>query len=192
MNELALYSLHLFCGGGGGVLADALLGHLPVGAVELDEYCREVLLARQRDGILPPFPIWDDVCTFRTDNPDTAEYIGELQKIKDRLIIAGGFPCQDLSSAGRGAGIEGKQSGLWKEMARIVGEIRPRFVFVENAPTLLGRGLGRVLGDLAGMGYDARWGIVSAADSIWTFGPPSVDHLRYRAWILAFPHSYGE
>lgn len=92
-NSGQLCSFHLFAGAGGGILADMLLGRDIVGAVELEAYPREVLLARQADGILPRFPIWDDVCTFRSDNPHTAHYIDGLRHIRDRLIIAGGFPC---------------------------------------------------------------------------------------------------
>jgi DNA (cytosine-5)-methyltransferase 1 len=73
-------------------------------------------------------------------------------------VVSGGFPCQDISVAGKGAGIDGERSGLWGEMARIIGEVRPRFAFVENSPLLVGRGLVRVLADLAEMGFDAKWG----------------------------------
>jgi len=72
-------------------------------------------------------------------------------------VVSGGFPCQDISSAGKGAGVTGERSGLWAEMARIIREVGPRFVFVENSPLLVSRGLGVVLGDLAAMGYDAQW-----------------------------------
>ena len=104
MNEL-----HLFAGAGGGILGSKILGHRTVCAVEIEEYPRKVLLQRQRDGILPWFPIWDDICTF-----DGTPWRGIVD------IVAGGFPCQDISSAGKGAGIEGKRSGLWGEMARVV------------------------------------------------------------------------
>ena len=89
----SIVSLHLFAGGGGGILADRLLGRDIVGAVEIEKYPREILLSRQADGILPLFPIWDDVTTFRSDNPDTAAYIDGLRSIRDYLCIAGGFPC---------------------------------------------------------------------------------------------------
>ena len=143
-----------------------LLGWSTVCAVELDSYCRSVLLARQADGHLPRFPIWDDVCTF-----DGRCWRGSVD------IVTGGFPCQDISSAGSGAGIEGERSSLWFQMARIIREVQPRFVFVENSPMLTHRGLGSVLGSLAQMGFDARWGVYSAADA----GAP---HLRKRIWIL--------
>ena len=175
---MELYTLHLFAGAGGGILGDLLLRHTPIGAVEIEAYPRKVLLQRQLDGILPRFPIWDDVCTFRKDNPDCQDYINRLITIRGKLCICGGFPCQDVSCAGKGAGIEGERSGLWKEYARIISEIRPAYAFVENSPMLVSRGLGRVLADLAAMGYDARWGVFSAADA-------GARHLRERIWVLA-------
>jgi DNA (cytosine-5)-methyltransferase 1 len=162
MNEL-----HLFAGAGGGILGGMLLGHTTVCAVEWDKYARQCLLARQRDGCLPRFPIWDDVQTF-----DGKPWRGRVD------VVCGGFPCQDISAAGKGAGIDGARSGMWQHMARIVGEIRPRYVFVENSPMLTSRGLGRVLGDLAAMGYDAEWGVLGAHH----VGAP---HKRDRIWILA-------
>jgi len=159
--------LALFAGAGGGILGGLLLGWRTVCAVELDAYCRSVLLARQRDGVLAPFPIWDDVRTF-----DGEPWRGHVD------VISGGFPCQDISAAGAGAGIDGAKSGLWVEMARIIREVRPRYALVENSPMLASRGLGRVLGDLAEMGFDARWGVFSAAE----VGAP---HLRERIFILA-------
>lgn len=173
-----LYTFHLFAGAGGGILADALLGHWPVGAVEVEPYARRVLHARQRDGLLPPFPVWDDVRTFRADNPECSEFIEGLRSIRDRLVVCGGFPCQDISAAGKGAGISGARSGLWNEMARIVREVRPRYVFVENSPMLTSRGIHRVLGDMAEMGFDARWGVLGAHHA----GAP---HKRDRIWIFA-------
>jgi DNA (cytosine-5)-methyltransferase 1 len=92
-------------------------------------------------------------------------------------VVSGGFPCQDISIAGRGSGIEGERSGLWREMARIVGEVRPGYVFVENSPMLLARGFDRVLGDLVALGYDCAWRVLSAAD----LGLP---HKRERLWVV--------
>lgn len=89
---MVLNTFHLFAGAGGGILADLLLGHRPVGAIEIESYPRKVLLARQLDGILPRFPIWDDVTTFRIDNPDTRNYIEWLKKGGSELAICGGFP----------------------------------------------------------------------------------------------------
>lgn len=164
MNELAL-----FAGAGGGILGGMLLGWRTVCAVEIEPYPASVLCQRQNDGLLPPFPIWDDVRTF-DGNP--------WRGIVD--VVSGGFPCQDISAAGKGAGITGERSGLWKEYARIIGEVRPRYVLVENSSMLTLRGLGTVLGDLSTLGYDARWGVISAADA----GAP---HLRKRIWIVAYP-----
>jgi DNA (cytosine-5)-methyltransferase 1 len=144
-----------------------LLGHVPVCAVEIEQYCRSVLLSRQADGCLPEFPIWDDVKTF-----DGKPWCGHVD------IVAGGFPCQDISCAGKGAGITGERSGLWSEMARIIGEVRPRYVFVENSPLLIRRGLTTVLGDLAQVGFNAQWCCVSAEN----VGAP---HCRDRVWVFA-------
>lgn len=169
-----LRELALFAGGGGGILAAQLLGHRVVCAVELDGYARACLVARQNDGSLPAFPIWDDVSTF-----DGRPWRGRVD------AVSGGFPCQDISPAGRGEGIEGERSGLWRQMARVIREVRPRVVIVENSSALIGRGLGTVLGDLAAMGYHARWGVVGAADAIWSSGNPIADHERHRIWIIA-------
>ncbi len=168
MAHTKLNTFHLFAGAGGGILADLLLGHNPIGACEIEPYPRNVLLARQRDGFLPNFPIWDDVCTL-----DGKPWRGSVD------VLCGGFPCQDISAAGKGAGITGERSGLWKEYARLIGEMRPRFVFAENSPLLRTRGLGVVLKDLASLGYNARWGIIGARD----VGAP---HKRDRMWVLAY------
>ena len=168
MAHTKLNTFHLFAGAGGGILADLLLGHNPIGACEIEPYPRNVLLARQRDRFLPNFPIWDDVCTL-----DGKPWRGSVD------VLCGGFPCQDISAAGKGAGITGERSGLWKEYARLIGEMRPRFVFAENSPLLRTRGLGVVLEDLASMGYNARWGIIGARD----VGAP---HKRDRMWVLAY------
>jgi len=169
MNELAL-----FAGAGGGILSGKLLGWRTVCAVEIEPYARNVLIARQDDGCLQPFPIWDDVRTF-----DGKPWRGVVD------IVTGGFPCQDISYAGSGAGINGERSGLWSEMARIIREVGPRFVLVENSPMLTSRGLGRVLADLAAMGYDAKWGVLGANHA----GAP---HRRERIWILANADSLRE
>ena len=158
---MVLYTLHLFSGAGGGILADLLLGHRPIGAVEIDAYARQVLLCRQADGYIPKFPIWDDILTFRRDNPNTAGYIDRLCSIRDKLCISGGFPCQGCSAAGKGEGLNDPRSGLWREFARVVGEIRPRYIFLENSNLLVRRGLDTVLTDLAALGYSASWGVMS-------------------------------
>ena len=163
MNELAL-----FAGAGGGILGGILNGWRTVCAVEINDYCRRVLMQRQDDGCLEPFPIWDDITTF-----DGRPWAGCVD------IVTGGFPCQDISAAGKGAGISGERSGLWSEMARIIGEVRPSYVLVENSPMLALRGLGTVLGDLAALGFDAEWGCLSAAAT----GAP---HKRDRIWIVGY------
>lgn len=178
-----MYELELFAGAGGGILAQQILGHTTVGAVEIEPYCRAVLLQRQRDLCLPVFPVWDDVTTFRADNPECADYIGWLRSIRGELCISGGFPCQDISSCGKGRGIAGAKSGLWHEMARIIGEIQPAFVFAENSPMLTTRGLGTVLASLAAMGYDARWCVLGADD----LGYPII---RKRLWLLGLHHGH--
>jgi DNA (cytosine-5)-methyltransferase 1 len=165
MNELAL-----FAGAGGGILGGKLLGWKTVCAVEFDEHARNVLVARQNDGCLQPFPIWDDVRTF--DGKPWRDIVD---------VVSGGFPCQDISCANTAGadGLDGERSGLWKEMFRIICDVRPFFVLVENSPMLTIRGLGVVCGDLAALGYDARWGVVSAADA----GAP---HLRERLFVVAY------
>ena len=162
MRELAL-----FAGAGGGILGGHLLGWRTVCAVEWEPYAACLLAARQNDGLLPAFPIWSDVRTF-----DGRPWRGAVD------VVSGGFPCQDISVAGKGAGIDGERSGMWTHMARIIGEVRPRFAFVENSPALITRGLGRVLSDLAALGYDCRWTVLGAAD----VGAP---HKRDRFWLVA-------
>ena len=166
VNQQGLNELALFAGAGGGILGGKLLGWNTVCAVEWEPYPASVLCARQNDGLLPPFPIWDDVQTF-----DGKPWRGIVD------VVSGGFPCQDISAAGKGAGIDGERSGMWREMARIIHEVRPRFVFVENSPMLVSRGLGTVLGDLASMGFDAKWGVLGAADV-------GANHQRDRIWIV--------
>jgi DNA (cytosine-5)-methyltransferase 1 len=161
MNELAL-----FAGAGGGILGGKLLGWRTVCAVEWEQYPASVLCARQNDGILPPFPIWDDIQTF-----DGKPWRGIVD------VVSGGFPCQDISAAGKGDGLDGERSGMWNHMARVVSEVRPQFVFVENSPMLTTRGGTRVIGDLTSMGYDTRWTVMGAADI-------GANHQRDRIWIL--------
>ena len=169
MNELAL-----FAGAGGGILGGHLLGWRTVCAVEINAYAASVLVQRQNDGILPPFPIWDDVCTF-----DGRPWRGIID------VVSGGFPCQDISIAGRGEGIEGERSRLWSEMRRIIGEVRPRYVFIENSPALIIRGGVRVIADIAEMGYSATWGIIGARSC---GGPVE----RERVWIACADEKHGK
>ena len=159
----------LFAGAGGGILGGHLLGWRTVCAVERDAYAAAVLAQRQADRCIEAFPIWSSVETF-----DGRPWRGRVD------VISGGFPCQDISAAGKGAGIDGERSGMWKHMARIINEVRPRKgVFIENSPMLaVGRGLGTVLCDLAEMGFDARWGVVGAHHV-------AAPHKRERIWIVA-------
>jgi DNA (cytosine-5)-methyltransferase 1 len=168
-----LRELALFAGAGGGILGGKLLGWQTVCAVEWEPYAACVLAARQNDGLLPPFPIWDDIQTF-----DGRPWRGIVD------VVSGGFPCQDISVAGKGDGLDGERSGMWHQMARVVGEIRPSFVFVENSPMLTSRGGTRVIADLAALGYDTRWTVMGAAD----VGAP---HQRDRFWLLAHSKCVG-
>lgn len=166
-----MYGLDLFSGIGG--LTRALEGYVrPLAYCEIDPYCTGVLLSRMASGELPSAPIWDDVRTLRGS------------AIRSRVdIIYGGFPCQDISCAGLGKGLEGERSGLFFEVARLVSEIRPRFVFLENVSAITVRGAERVVGELCGLRYDCRWGVLSASD----VGAP---HRRNRWFLLA--HSEGD
>jgi len=162
LNELAL-----FAGAGGGILAGKLLGWKTIAAVEREPYPISVLIQRQNEGFLPPFPIWDDVCTF-----DGKPWNGIVD------VISGGFPCQDISSAGKGAGLEGDRSSMWFQMLRIIQEVKPKFVFIENSNHLRTKGLTTILQGLTEAGYNAAWGVLSAEDC-------GANHERKRMWILA-------
>lgn len=167
-----LRELALFAGAGGGILGGKLLGWRTICAVECNAYAAQVLAQRQNDRVLEPFPIWSDVRSF-----DGNPWRGVVD------VISGGFPCQDISVAGKGAGIDGEKSGLWSHMARIIDEVRPKLVYVENSPQLVSRGLVRILGDLASMGFDAKWGIMGAVDA-------GFHHNRKRFWLVAYSDSH--
>jgi len=160
-----LRHVDLFSGIGGFALAARWAGLETIQFVELDPYCQRVLKKN-----FPDVPIHDDVKTL------------DGTQFKDIFLITGGFPCQDISIAGKGAGLDGERSGLWTELFRIISEVRPRFALVENVPALTFRGGARVIGDLAEIGYDAEWQIVGADD----VGAP---HRRKRIWIVAYPNS---
>ena len=115
--------------------------------------------------------------------PDASRGGRETEAGRGDWLITGGFPCQDISVAGKGAGIEGLRSGLWFEYARLIGEIRPRYAIMENVGALTRRGLDRVLGSLAEIGYDAQWSDIRASD----VGAP---HRRERIWIVAYPRQH--
>jgi DNA (cytosine-5)-methyltransferase 1 len=161
--------LSLFAGYGGLDLAThaAVRDARTVCYVEREAFCVAILAARMEAGDLDAAPVWGDVSTF-----DGRPWRGAVD------LVVGGFPCQDISPAGTGAGIDGERSGLWREYARIVREVRPSYVFVENSAALAVRGLDRVLSDLAALGMDAEWDVWRASD----VGAP---HERARMFILA-------
>ncbi len=176
-NKKTMNVLSLFTGAGGGELTfqHLLKGFRTVGYVEYEPYPQAVIRQRISDGLLDNAPIFSDIKNFISE--------GWAESYKGMVdVVTGGFPCQDISCAGKGAGIEGEKSGLWGEMAEVVRQVRPQYVFVENSPMLTVRGLGTVLKDLAEMGYDARWGCISAAQ----IGAP---HKRNRIWIVAYTKS---
>jgi len=162
-------TMHLFAGAGGGLLADLILGHTPIVAVEWDAYACAVLRERAADGWFHGLHVHEgDVRMF-----DPSPYQGRVD------CIHAGFPCQDISVAGCGAGIDGERSGLYREVIRCISVVRPPYVFLENSPAIVGRGLGTVLADLAACGYDARWTVLAASD----VGAP---HQRERWWCLSY------
>lgn len=139
----------------------------PVLYCESESYPQQVLLSRMSEGELPKAPIWDDVRTLPG---------WEFRGLVD--IIYGGFPCQDISTAGNGAGLEGERSGLFFQIVRLAQEVKPKFLFLENVPAIRTRGQREVGKKLASLGYDCRWGVVSARE----VGAP---HLRKRWFLLA-------
>jgi DNA (cytosine-5)-methyltransferase 1 len=159
--------LDLFSGIGGFSLGLERTGGFETAAFcEVDKKAQLVLKKHW-----PDVPIYDDVQDL------TAQ--GLSDDGINPTVICGGFPCQDISFAGKGEGIEGKRSGLWSEYARLIGEIRPRYAIVENVSALLTRGLDRVLADLAEIGFDAEWHCIPAT----YVGAP---HRRDRIWIIAY------
>lgn len=167
-NDEGLRELALFAGAGGGILGGHLLGWRTVCAVEWEPYPASVLCARQNDGILPPFPIWDDVRTF-----DGKPWRGIVD------VVSGGFPCQAYSSAASGKNVA---DDLWTEMRRIVADVAPRYVFAENVSRIAING---AADDLEEMGYRSRCVEISAADM-------GADHIRPRFWLCAHADVRGE
>lgn len=145
-----------------------LFGWRTICAVEKEPYCREVLLRRQRDGVLPLFPIWDDIRTF-----DGRPWRGKVD------LVTAGFPCQPWSVAGQHKGKQDERN-LWPDTLRVLGEVGAPFAFLENVPGLLSHDyFGEILGGLADERYDAWWDVVSAQET----GAP---HIRKRLWIVAY------
>lgn len=162
-------TMHLFAGGGGGLLADLILGHNPICAVEWEPYACQILRERAADGWFPNLHVHEgDIRLF-----DPSEYAGRVD------CIHAGFPCQDISVAGKQAGLgEGTRSGLYREVLRIAGIVRPPHLFLENVSAIRSKGLETVLADLAALGYDSRWCCIRASD----VGAP---HGRDRWWLKA-------
>jgi DNA (cytosine-5)-methyltransferase 1 len=185
--------LDLFSGIGGFSLGLERAGMRTIAFCEIDLYCQAVLRKHW-----PDVPVFGDVRELTVEALADAHSRRQSQLEErngkplsrqqascrhnaircDVDLICGGFPCQDISVAGKGAGIEGSRSGLWSEYARIIGEVRPRYVIVENVAALLGRGIERILGDLAALGFDAEWHCIPAS----AVGAP---HRRDRVWIIA-------
>ena len=143
----------------------------PIAYCEIDPYCQGVLLSRMSMGQVKRTPIWDDIRTL-----DGETFWGVAD------IIYGGFPCQDISVAGRGKGLAGERSGLYWEIHRLCMEIRPRFLFLENVPAITIRGGTTVVDSLTKIGYDCRWTMLSAEE----MGAP---HKRERWFLLAHSKS---
>jgi DNA (cytosine-5)-methyltransferase 1 len=164
--------LDLFSGIGGFSLGLERAGMTTVAFCEVDPFCRAVLRKHW-----PEVPIYDDVQTLNA-----------TLLVANRIevdVICGGFPCQDISIAGKGIGLIGKRSGLWYEYQRLIKELRPKYAIIENVSVLRSKGLGDLLRSLFEIGYDAEWHCIPAS----VVGAP---HRRDRIWIIAYPHHQGE
>ena len=169
---MVLHALHL-CSGYGGFelgLRHAGVECRTVGHVERDSYAAAVLVERMEQERLDLAPVWSDLDTF-----DAQPWAGRVE------LVTAGFPCQPFSAAGQRKGTDDDR-WLWPSIGRIVRDVGPRYVFLENVPGLVRAGLPHVLADLADLGFDAEWGMLSAAD----VGAP---HRRRRAWILAMDNT---
>ena len=156
MNELAL-----FAGAGGGILAGELLGWRCIAAVEYNTHAASILVARQNDGTLRPFPIWDDVRTF------------DGRPLRGRVdVVSGGFPCQKFSSASRGRRVA---EDRWPDMLRVVADVAPGEVFAENVAH---KAIDAAADDLEALGYAVHCLELSASDV-------GADHIRRRYWLRA-------
>jgi DNA (cytosine-5)-methyltransferase 1 len=164
--------LDLFSGIGGFSLGLERAGFTTVAFCEREPFCQQILSQHW-----PGVPVYDDVQTL------TAERL-KADGVETVDLICGGFPCQDISLAGKGAGLSGERSGLWFEFHRLIQELRPRFVIAENVSALRSRGLDAVLRSLAEIGYDAEWHCIPAS----AVGAP---HRRDRIWIVAYPNGFS-
>ncbi len=163
MNELAL-----FAGAGGGILGGKLLGWRTVCAVEWEPYPASVLCARQNDGLLETFPIWDDIQTF-----DGRPWRGVVD------VVSGGFPCQAYSTAAAG---KNTADDLWREMRRVVADVAPAYIFAENVSRIA---IDQAANDCESMGYKTKAVPLSAKDL-------GADHIRERYWLFAYSDNDGE
>lgn len=164
--------LDLFSGIGGFSLGLERAGMRTVAFCEVNEYCRSVLRKHW-----PAVPCYDDVRTLTADRLRADGISVDA--------ICGGFPCQDVSAVGARIGIDGDRSGLWREYFRLICDLRPRVVVVENVTGLLDRGMGRVLGGLASIGYDAEWSVLSCCRL-------GATHARERVLLVAYPNQQRE
>jgi len=165
---IQLKTAHLFAGIGGGLLADLILGHDPVCAIEINPYCCQILRERVEDGWFPGLHVHEgDIRGF-----DWTPWKGRVD------CISAGFPCQDISCAGRGDGIGGKRSGLVSEVWRAVDTVRPKFIFLENSPNIRTKGRREVIAELVARGYSWKDGRIAASD----VGAP---HKRERWFCIA-------
>jgi DNA (cytosine-5)-methyltransferase 1 len=165
-------TLDLFSGIAGNTLALHGISNT-IAYCEADLHARSVLLSRMADGLIPTAPIFPDVNTLKGSD------VGEVD------MIVGGFPCQDISLAGKGAGIaEGTRSGLFYQIMRLTDELKPRFLFLENVPAIRKRGLDIVLRELTQRRYDCRWTMLSAAEV-------GARHKRQRWFLMAYSNERG-
>lgn len=165
--------LDLFSGIGGFSLGLERAGMQTVAFCEIEDFPRRVLAKHW-----PEVPVYDDV-----------RELSAARLVRDGIgpvdLICGGFPCQDISLAGRMSGLGGEKSGLWSEYLRLIEEVAPGFVIIENSPVLRSRGLDQMLGELAALGYDAEWHCIPAN----AVGAP---HRRDRVWVIAYPAGFGD
>ncbi len=160
--------LDLFSGIGGFSLGlERTGGFETVAFCEIEEFPRRVLAKHW-----PEVPCYDDVREL------TADALARDGIAVD--VICGGFPCQDISLAGRMAGADGAKSGLWREVVRLIADLRPRLVILENSPVLRSKGLEGMLGSLCEVGYDAEWHCIPA-------NAVDAPHRRDRLWIVSYP-----
>ena len=164
--------LSLFTGAGGGLTGTALLGWTPIGYVEINEYCQQVIRQRIEDGCIPEAPIFGDIRTFTREG-----YARRYRGMVD--IVTGGFPCQPFSTAGKQKG--GKDDrNMWPETADVIRMVRPKYAFIENVAGLLAHEYIReIFKDLAEMGMDARWGVLGG------FATGNITNGE-RIWIVAY------